>query len=297
MAHVITSRERDIGGFSVRRLLPAVGRKMVGPFIFFDHMGPATFAPTQGMDVRPHPHIGLATVTFLFEGAILHRDSLGFVQEIRPGDVNWMIAGSGIVHSERTPPSLRQTGSRVEGIQCWIALPQSDEETAPAFFHHPAATLPEFKIGDVTLRLLAGSAFERQSPVRTFSDLLYLDVNMPAGAQLTVPAGERELGVYLARGSVLLGEEPLAAKSLAVGKVGEDLSIKAEAASRLMLLGGTPLSEDREIWWNFVSSSKARLARAKVDWKAGRFGTIPGDDQEFIPLPAETPVTPPGTVL
>lgn len=297
MAHLITSRERDIGGFSVRRLLPAIGRKMVGPFIFFDHMGPATFAPAQGMDVRPHPHIGLATVTFLFEGAILHRDSLGYVQEIRPGDVNWMIAGRGIVHSERTPPRLRDTGSSVEGLQCWIALPTEAEDTEPEFHHHSAASLPVFKQGDVSLRLLAGTAFDRQSPVRTFSDMVYLDADMPSGSRLEIPAGERELGVYVAKGHARWGQDVLEEKTLAIGKVGEDLMIATDADAHVMIIGGKPLPEGREIWWNFVASSKERITRAKADWKAGRFGTIPEDDQEFIPLPADAPPNPPGTIM
>ena len=285
---IITSRERDLGdGFTVRRLLPAIGRKMVGPFIFFDHMGPASFAPGHGLDVRPHPHIGLATVTFMFEGAILHRDSLGFEQVIRPGDVNLMTSGSGIVHSERSPDDERRHGSKLEGIQCWLALPLKDEETKPKFEHYPSAKLPEFKINNVQLKLMMGTAFGYESPVAMFSDTLYIDMQMPAGSELTVPAGERELAVYLAKGTASVNDQALSLKALAVAAKGQGVTIKAHEPSRLLVIGGEPFNEPREMFWNFVSSSKERLEKAKDDWRHGRFAKIPGDDLEFIPLPEE----------
>jgi redox-sensitive bicupin YhaK (pirin superfamily) len=282
---IVTPRDRDIGGFFVHRLLPAIGRKAVGPFVFLDHMGPADLAPGDGIDVRPHPHIGLATVTFLFDGAIMHRDSLGSEQVIRPGDVNWMTAGSGVVHSERTPPEERRAGSRLEGIQCWVALPKKDEETAPSFAHHAESALPCFTIDGVELRLILGTAFGKTSPVRTFGDMIYLDAQMPEGARLEVPAGARELGAYLARGDVLVNGEPLPEKALAVGHAGADLTLTATRASRVMIIGGVPLPEPRQIWWNFVSSSKERIEQAKADWAAGRFPKVPGDEKEWIPLP------------
>jgi redox-sensitive bicupin YhaK (pirin superfamily) len=283
---IISSRERDLGdGFTVRRLLPAIGQKMVGPFIFFDHMGPVTFPPGQGLDVRPLPHIGLATVTFMFEGAILHRDNLGFEQVIRAGDVNFMTAGSGIVHSERSPDEERRRESKLEGIQCWIALPVKHEETKPQFAHYPSINLPEFKIDDVQLKLMMGSAFGYSSPVTTFSDTIYIDIQMPKGSQLKVPAGTRELAAYLATGNVQINERPLDEKALAIGSKGQDLIISAASTSRLVVIGGEPFKEDREMFWNFVSSSKARLEQAKEDWRLGRFAKIPGDDFESIPLP------------
>lgn len=287
LAMTITPRERDLGGFSVRRILPAIGRKMVGPFIFFDHLGPVTFAPGQGMDVRPHPHIGLATVTFLFDGAIGHRDNLGSVQVIRPGDVNWMTAGSGIAHSERTPPDVRTTGGAIEGIQCWVALPLQHEQTPPTFAHHPSATLPEFSIDGVRLKLLAGSAFGRQSPVHTFSDMIYIDVQCAAGQTLTIPAGERELGAYVVHGHVKVSGHVLSEKSLAIGHPGDDLKIEAGSAARVMIIGGEPFGETREIWWNFVASSKELIEQAKKDWTDQKFRRVPGDEDEFIPLPKD----------
>ena len=289
LSKLITSQVRDLGGFTVGRVLPAIGRKMVGPFIFFDHMGPATFAPGQGLDVRPHPHIGLATVTYLFDGAIHHRDSLGSDQVIRPGDINWMTAGSGIVHSERTPSDLRSTGGKIEGIQCWIALPLEHEETAPQFVHHPAATLPSFTLHGTFCRLLLGTAFSYKSPVATLSDMLYLELKMPEGSQLTIPTDDRELGAYVVSGSVVADETIVPAHSLVLGRKGLDLSLRADRASHVMVLGGQPFAEGREIWWNFVASSKTRLEAAKRDWKDGKFPRVPGDSEEFIPLPSDIP--------
>jgi redox-sensitive bicupin YhaK (pirin superfamily) len=283
---IISARDRDLGdGFTVRRLLPAIGRKMVGPFIFFDHMGPVTFAPGHGLDVRPHPHIGLATVTFMFEGAIMHRDSLGYEQVIRAGDVNLMTAGSGIVHSERSPDDERRRGSKLEGIQCWLALPLKDEETNPKFEHYPSSKLPEFTINNIQLKLMMGSAFGFESPVTMFSDTLYIDMQMDAGSELTVPAGKRELAAYLAKGSAVVGNQALSLKEMAVAGVGQELTIRAIEPSRLLVIGGEPFNEPREMFWNFVSSSKERLDKAKDDWRHGRFAKVHGDDLEFIPLP------------
>lgn len=285
LATILAAKQRDIGDFVVGRVLPSIGRKMVGPFVFFDHMGPATFAPGKGMDVRPHPHIGLATLTFLFDGAIMHRDSVGSKQVIQPGDVNWMTAGSGIVHSERTPPEERANGHTLEGLQCWIALPREHEETAPSFFHHPVTTMPKFHEQGADCRLLVGDAFGKQSPVRTFSDTLYLDARFDGGGKLTVPAGKRELGVYVIRGSVTVSGESVPVRSLGVGRVGASLEIEATSDAHVMILGGEPLGEPREIYWNFVASTKTRIEKAKADWAGGRFATVPGDDVEFIPLP------------
>lgn len=297
---VIPSREKDLGGFSVRRVLPYASHRMVGPFIFFDHMGPADFAPGQGMTVRPHPHIHLSTVTYLFEGKIHHRDSLGSDQVIEPGAVNWMTAGHGIVHSERTPDEVKQIGGRLNGIQCWVALPEEVQDTEPSFMHHPSSSLPEFEIDGAKLKLLLGSAFGRQSPVRVYSDLFYLDVILPKGNSLHLPCDGREGAVYLVNGSVDVEEASLDPYSMAVGNLGEPLTIEAKETSRLMILGGTPVGE-RYIYWNFVSSNKENLEKAKKAWANGpgnfgsRFPKVIGDDQEFIPLPIEH--NPPGTAM
>lgn len=285
IATVISGKGRDLGGFGVRRILPTIGRKMVGPFIFLDHMGPAVFPPGVGMDVRPHPHIGLATVTFLFEGAMRHRDSLGSDQVIRPGDVNWMTAGRGIVHSERTPPVERASGGRIEGLQAWVALPRAMEECEPGFFHHAEQALPRFRQDGVAVCLLAGSAFGRESPVQVASDLIYLDVRLESGQKLTIPAENREIAIYALNEGVRVEGRDVGAGTLTVGRVGAALTVEAAADARVIVIGGAPLSEGREIWWNFVSSSKARLDQAKDDWENGRFPSVPGDSEEFIPLP------------
>ena len=284
---IIRSRERDIGGFSVRRLLPYASHRMVGPFIFFDHMGPAEFAPGEGMDVRPHPHIGLATVTYLFEGAILHRDSLGSERVIEPGAINWMTAGRGIVHSERTPPERRKTGGRVHGLQCWVALPAKYEELEPSFAHHPGDTLPVKSIGGARIQLLLGDGFGMKSPVVCYSDIIYADIMLEKNARLEVPGGSRELAAYVVEGSVTVGDEVLGPCSMAVAVSGGSLTIEASERSRLMLLGGEALEGERFIFWNLVSSSRERIERAKTDWAQGRFPKVPGDEVEFIPLPAE----------
>lgn len=282
---LITPRLRDLGdGFNVRRVLPYARRRHVGPFVFFDHMGPVQFAPGQGLDVRPHPHIGLATVTYLFEGEIMHRDSLGVVQPIRPGDVNWMVAGKGIAHSERTPPELRESGAPLHGIQSWFALPKAHEETEPTFRHHPASSLPEIERPGARLRLIAGSAFGATSPAQTFAPMFYLDAQMSDGATLPLPDGCEEQAVYVAIGEVALDSRVYGEGTMLVLKPHAQPVITARGAARLMLLGGAPLDGERHLWWNFVSSSKDRIERAKADWRTGNWPRVPGET-EFIPLP------------
>lgn len=284
IAHLITGHAKDLGGFSVKRLLPAAKARSVGPFIFFDHMGPADFPPGKGIDVRPHPHIGLATVTYLFEGEILHRDSLGFVQAIQPGAVNWMTAGRGIVHSERTAPDIRARGHRLHGIQTWVALPVAEEETTPSFHHHPAASLPAFEIESVQLRLILGEAFGRRAPVKVFSPIFYLDAQMPAGARLTLPHEHAERGMYVVEGSVRVADQTLGEGDFVVFTPGVDVQIDAPLASRTMILGGAPLDGPRHMVWNFVSSRAGRIEQAKRDWAAQTIGQVPGET-EFIPYP------------
>lgn len=280
----IQPHSRDIGGFSVRRALPAPGRKMVGPFIFFDHMGPADFAPGAGLDVRPHPHIHLATVTYLFEGEILHRDSLGYVQPIRPGAVNWMTAGRGIVHSERSSDECRRNGQRLHGIQSWIALPRAEEEREPCFVHHPEGSLPVVERDGCRLTCIAGKALGLESPVEVFSPLYYLDAEMSVGAQVELPADLGERAAYVVSGTIEVGGEAIPSGTLVHFSAAGSAVVRAAAAARVMLFGGQPLDGDRYIWWNFVSSDPARIDRAKEDWRGGRFATVPGDP-EFIPLP------------
>jgi redox-sensitive bicupin YhaK (pirin superfamily) len=282
--YVIDGRTRDIDGFSVRRVLPAATRQMVGPFIFFDHMGPAALPAGAGLDVRPHPHISLATVTYLYAGSIIHRDSLGFVQEIKPGDVNWMTAGSGIVHSERSPPQARARGAHLHGIQSWVALPDGHEDDEPAFHHHSAATLPLLNANGAELRVIAGEAFGRRSPVTTVWPTLYVDVAMPAGASIDVPPDHTERAIYVAEGEIEVFRESHAAGRLLVLETGVDVPVRAARTSRLMLLGGERFPTPRLIWWNFVSSTPERMERAKRDWAAQRFAPVPGET-EFIPLP------------
>lgn len=297
---IITSRERDLGGFTVRRLLPYATHRMVGPFIFFDHIGPAQFAPGQGLAVRPHPHINLATVTYLFEGKIQHRDSLGSNQLIEPGAINWMTAGHGIVHSERTPHDLLQKGCRLSGIQCWVALPDEHEETTPNFTHYPANVLPEFSIEQVELKLLLGHLFDRESPVKVHSDLFYVTAKLPAGSELTIPVNQREAAIYIVTGKVDYDQQSVEHCSLIVNDDLNDMTIKAIEDTQIMILGGKPVGQ-RYIYWNFVASSEEKIAKAKEDWLNGpgpagsRFPKIPGDDQEYIPLPEEQ--NPKGTVM
>ena len=283
---VITGRPRDLGGFEVRRVLPAAGQRTVGPFIFFDHMGPAEFAPGAGVDVRPHPHIGLATVTYLFAGEFMHRDSLGTAQLIRPGDVNWMVAGRGIVHSERTPPESRTAGrgATLHGIQTWIALPRDAEEVEPSFAHYPAASLPEVRGEGWSLRLIAGSAFGLRAPAAVFSPMFYLAATLESGAVVELPMEHIERAAYLAEGSVEVAGERREVGAMLVFEPGAAVAIRALAPSRVMLLGGAPLDGPRHVWWNFVSSSLERIELAKLDWAEERFAPVPGDP-ERIPLP------------
>jgi redox-sensitive bicupin YhaK (pirin superfamily) len=285
IAHLLKPKPRDIGAFDVLRVLPAIEARSVGPFIFFDHFGPVDIAPGGGMDVRPHPHIGLATVTYLFEGEILHRDSLGFVQPISPGDVNWMIAGRGIVHSERTRPELRASGFRMHGIQSWVALPKEDEEVEPSFHHHPSASLPTWTQVGVALKLVAGTAWGRESPVKVHMPTLYVAMVFEPGARITVPAEHAERAVYVATGSLDVGETEVEQHQMAVLNEGLDVALTAGSdGAKVMLLGGAPLDGPRHLWWNFVSSSKDRIEKARDDWRAMAIGMVPGDD-EFIPLP------------
>lgn len=280
----ITPKVRDLGGFHVRRALPDSRRKLVGPFIFFDHMGPAEFAPGQGINVRAHPHIGIATITYLFEGEIMHRDSLGYEQRITPGAVNWMTAGSGIVHSERTPQEIQVTGSRVHGIQAWVALPLDQEECDPAFDHYPADQIPAVPMDGGTARIVIGSAYGAVSPVKTASDMLYVEIDVAAGSTVPVPGGIEELAVYVVEGGAELAGSELAAGTMAILTGGSEASIGVTADSKLMLAGGDAIDGERTIWWNFVSSSKERIERAKQDWRDRRFDPVPGE-REFIPLP------------
>jgi len=281
----IQPRTRDLGdGFQVRRVLPFAKRHALGPFVFFDHMGPTSFTPGAGLDVRPHPHIGLATVTYLFEGEIMHRDSLGSVQPIRPGAINWMTAGRGIVHSERTPPELRPKGSRIHGLQLWVGLPQAQEEAPPDFTHYPASVLPEIARPGQKIRVMIGEAFGARSPVKTMSEIFYADVELASGASLDIPPAHEERGVYIVSGALTLDGQRYDEHQLLVLNRGVATSVTAAAPSRLVVLGGAKLDGERHIWWNLVSSSQARIDQAKADWKAGRFAKVPGET-EFIPLP------------
>ena len=284
IAHVVESRRRDLGdGFEVQRVLPWGGGRMVGPFIFLDQMGPVVFAPGKGVDVRPHPHIGLATVTYLFEGEILHRDSLGFVQPIRPGEVNWMTAGRGIAHSERTVPEIRAAGHRLWGLQSWVALPDGREEDEPSFLHFASDQLPRIERDGVAICLIAGSAFGEVAPVPALSPMFYADASMPIRSQLTLPAEHEERAAYIVQGALEIDGEVFNAGTLLIFTPGARAEITAFGNSRIALLGGAPLGE-RHIWWNFVSSSEARIETAKRDWREERFASVPGET-ERIPLP------------
>ena len=284
---LIQGRAHELGpGFAVRRVLPSVKRRMVGPFVFLDHFGPMVVPPGgDGMEVRPHPHIGLATVTYLFDGGIFHRDSLGYAQAIRPGDVNWMTAGSGITHSERTEEAMKKSGFRMHGVQTWVALPRTHEETAPSFQHVPVSELPAWREAGTSLRLIVGSYAGRKAPTTHFSPIFYVAVEMPPAAKATVSAEHAERGVYVSEGTATIGDRQLGVGDLAVLTVGAPVEVLAGAeGAKLMLLGGAPMDGPRHIWWNFVSSSKERIDKAKTDWKEGRFAKVPGDS-EFIPLP------------
>ena len=286
---VIEPRPRDLGDFAVRRVLPAAGLQTVGPFIFFDHMGPADFGPGQGVNVRPHPHIGLATVTYLFEGAFMHRDSLGTAQLIRPGDVNWMVAGRGIVHSERTPPGVRDASgrTRVHGIQTWIALPRAEEEREPSFAHHGSASLPRVERPGAILTVIAGTAYGKQSPVDVFSPTLYVDAQLADGAAIEVPDEHQQRACYVAQGRIeIAGQAYGEGQFIVLASAAGPVSITALQASRVMLAGGAALDGPRHIYWNFVSSTRERIEAASRDWREHRFAPVPGD-AERIPLPDE----------
>jgi redox-sensitive bicupin YhaK (pirin superfamily) len=285
---VIVPRSRDLGGFEVRRALPAAQKRMVGPFIFFDQMGPADLAIGEGMDVRPHPHIGLSTLTYLFDGEVMHRDSLGTEIAIRPGELNWMTAGRGIVHSERTPQALRRTGSKLYGIQSWVALASDDEERAPEFIHHDAGSMPVLSGDGKEVRVIAGSLLGVTSPVKTSSPMVYADVSLEAGVAFPLDPGFDERALYTVAGEIEVGGDVFSAAQLLVFRAGDRITIKARRDARFMVLGGDPMDGPRFIWWNFVSSSRERIEQAKEDWKEGRFDSVP-NESEFIPLPGPDP--------
>ncbi len=284
MASILNTRSKDLGGFSVKRILPHPQRATVGPFVFFDHMGPAEFAPGEGIGVRPHPHIGLATITYLFEGSMLHRDSLGNCQEIVPGEVNWMTAGRGIVHSERETIEVRNRQHRVEGLQVWVALPQDKAETEPEFFHVKKESLPHIQFEKIMTRLLVGEAYGEKSPVKTYSRLCYLDVLADTGSTLELPTDHDELALYIQRGSVNIGDSTYKEGDFVVLKQ-DERKLDFADSTRLVVLGGEKLEKPPHLFWNFVSFDKSRIEKAKQDWIEGRFPGIPGDDREFIPLP------------
>jgi redox-sensitive bicupin YhaK (pirin superfamily) len=276
---------KDLGGFLVTRVLPQAKMRAVGPFVFFDHMGPADLPPGKGMDVRPHPHIGLATVTYLYSGSILHKDSLGSQQIIKPGDVNWMIAGRGIVHSERTDEVTREKGSRMNGLQVWIGLPLKHEDTEPQFSHYPADQIPTFSKEGVKLTLIAGESMGERSPVTVFSRMFYLDAIFPPASKLTLPTSNMQRGMYVVEGEVKVGNSRVAEGMFVTFTQKLEIQIRTTSGARIALFGGDPLDGPRHVWWNFVASSRDRIERAKKDWKEGRFGQVPGET-EFIPLPA-----------
>jgi redox-sensitive bicupin YhaK (pirin superfamily) len=282
---VIVPRTRDLGGFEVRRALPSARRRMVGPFIFWDQMGPARFPSGEGLDVRPHPHIGLATLTYLFDGEIMHRDSLGTAQPIRPGEVNWMTAGRGIVHSERTDPALREDGASMFGIQAWVALPKQHEETVPGFVHLGSDELPTIEGEGKRVRVIAGTLWGATSPVPSYSEMIYADAVLEAGAWLPIPAEHEERAIYVAEGTVSIADDRFEAGRLLILHPGDGVTVEAVGHARVLVLGGEPMDGPRFIWWNFVSSSQDRIEAAKADWKAGRFAVVPGDEAEFTPLP------------
>jgi redox-sensitive bicupin YhaK (pirin superfamily) len=282
---IIIPRLRDIGPFMVRRALPAAQRQMVGPFIFLDHMGPGEMISGEKFDVRPHPHIGLATVTYLYEGEIVHRDSEGSEQAIRPGDVNWMTAGRGIAHSERSPKESHGKLVHSHGFQTWVALPKSHEEAEPGFLHHGKGDLPVITGDGAEVRLAVGSLYGARAPVATFSEMFFADVRLEKGARLPIDATHEERGAYLTEGTVEIAGDVFEAGRLVVFRPGDAHVVTALTAARLILLGGEPMDGHRHIWWNFVSSSKERIEQAKEDWKNGRFNKVFGDEKDFIPLP------------
>ncbi len=281
--HIIKPKEKDLGGFSVRRLLPFLNQKMVGPWIFFDHMGPAEFESGTGIDVRPHPHINLATVTYLFEGEILHRDSLGSFQAIKPGDINLMVAGKGITHSERERDEVRSQDHHIHGLQLWHALPEEYEEIDPAFYHYPANEIPSVVENDVKIRVMMGDAYGVKSPVKTFADTIYIEADMKSGQFLLTPKSE-QLAIYVVNGEIEIAGNKIEQYSMAILADNSSCDIKASKNSRIAIIGGQAFTK-RYIEWNFVSSSKDRIAKAKKDWQEGNFPKVTGDEKEFIPLP------------
>ncbi len=282
---LIKPRDHDIGGFSVRRVLPAAGRRQVGPWVFFDHVGPVHFPAGQGIDVRPHPHLNLATVTYLFDGEILHRDSLGSLQPIVPGDINLMVAGSGVVHSERERPEIRESDHDLHGLQLWLGLPEEDEQTAPAFYHYAAEDIPTVTVNQVPVRVMMGSAYAVASPVKTFAETFYAEARLQKGQQLVLPTME-ECAVYVVQGEITVGSARIAQHSMAAFFGEHGITVNATSGSRIVVIGGQALGR-RYLEWNFVSSSRERIEKAKLDWKAGHFPRIPGDEDEFIPLPGD----------
>ena len=282
---MVVANAKDIGGFEVRRALPTAKRRLVGPFIFFDRMGPAVLRAGQALDVRPHPHIGLATVTYLFDGRIRHRDSLGTEMVIAPGDVNLMTAGRGIVHSERTPEELRGAPMSVSGLQTWIALPDGKEEVAPLFENTGSAALPGFRAEGVTGRVVIGRFDGMASPVRTASETLYVDLRLEAGSSVKIPADAEERAIYVLDGKVSIAGDRFPENRLLVFRPGDEIVVSSEHGAHFMLFGGASLGSKRYIWWNFVSSSKERIEQAKEEWRTGRFDIVPGDSEEMIPLP------------
>lgn len=290
---LIIPRARNIGDFEVRRALPSANRQMVGPFIFFDQMGPVEFLTGHGMDVRPHPHIGLATVTYLFDGSIMHRDSLGTRMEIHPGDVNWMVAGRGITHSERTAENVRaQPKASLFGIQTWVALPDEAEDADAAFVHRKKSDLPLIEGEGKQLRLILGTAYGETAPVKTYSDMFYADAVLEAGASMPLPDTHEDRGLYVLQGEIEIAGRSYEANQMMVFRPGDPVTIKAVSRSRLMLLGGETFSGPRYIWWNFVASSREKIEAAKEawragDWQHGRFQLPPDDKDEFIPLPGK----------
>lgn len=280
---ILRPREKDLGEFTVRRVLPSGVVPMVGPWIFFDHMGPATFEPGTGVNVRPHPHINLATVTYLFEGEILHRDSLGNEQKIRPGDINLMMAGAGIVHSERESDDVRQSRHALHGLQLWLALPEDDEETDPVFIHYPGDDIPAIQVAGVSVRVMMGSAYDVESPVKTYAETLYIEAKLDTGQTLALPPAQ-ERAVYIASGAATLSGASLNTCEMAVLTDSPDLQLTATKPTRLALIGGEKLGK-RFIEWNFVSSRRERIEQAKQNWRNGDFPKVPGDEKEFIPLP------------
>jgi len=281
----LASHTKDLGGgFMIRRLLPSAARQSVGPFVFMDHFGPIVRQPQDNFDVRPHPHIGLATVTYLFEGAMVHRDSLGSVQRIEPGAINWMTAGRGIVHSERTPDDLRSSAATIHGLQLWVGLPLAHEDTAPSFAHTPATAIPQLKFDGADVRVLIGEAWDAVSPVKTLAPTLYLDIRAAEGAELMLPAADVERAVYPVDQPVIVDGTPVDRYQLAVLQTGKASRVAFPQGGRAAVLGGAPMDARRHIWWNFVASSRERIEAAKVAWREGRFDAVPGET-EFIPLP------------